>query len=1138
METKNKTQVSITDGLNEQQKQAVVNPINHCTKIVAGAGTGKTKIISKRFVKLVNDLIEDGVENPATRLLVITFTDKAANEMKGRIFQELKDNDVDCLGQDLWISTFHSFCSRILRKHSIEANLSPSLKMGEEKQLKDIFDNIIKRIKYGEANTIENLNETADLLGLNAELLNIDSVNKLNKINDLDVILDDIFPLIKKIKSLGIDAKEFLDKSTVAIKNYSKTIKTIPFGFSSKEEYLEEWEQHLKAYADDFCRYEDIIFKDDGKKEDKGAFQAIASEKLILDKNNARGKNACLQWSQATSFPENIDKIEEIELHLTKIVALIYAVYQKELEKLDTVDFDDLINKTIQILKQNEIIRLYYQKLFKHLIIDEFQDTNGSQLELIKLLLDNNNANITFVGDRKQSIYGFRFAQMENLEVLHNYIENKYSKKYEPITLEYNYRSTPHVLNAVNHVTKECLNLNEILNPNPNKTFDTENKHVKVTTLNGFSDSDNHKISEAKYIASEIIRLTKEENAKYKEFAVLVKSHSQAELIEKQLTEAGIPSIKKVNIGFFINPVIRNAVALLRLAKNIRDEIALARILKIKLSDQELYRLKIEADKEILKTKEFKELKKLTLSEKLTFIRENNLINNLDVPENVRDYTNRVFETIYSISQQKNTLSLLQIYYKLINEIKPYLELSGIEQYRVELDLRIFEKIIADFMQSENYVSISNFLDYIDRIKDNRSFELPTLAVKDIDAVQLLTVHASKGLEFPYTFIASISTSSKGGNSDGTNISFDLQYGDKPGFGIIVHKFEGKSTPKALLYKEIWKKPREKNEALRLFYVAVSRAEKYLNILNFEPYGNSRPAEYTRNFPMSVLSEAIDTSEITIEKQELRPFAIITDNQRTFNNRTSAPAAVQANFKMSFSQINTFNHCPNKYLFKYKYRYPELGNEKESSIVGSIVHNLIYSSYMNNKEFSEADIPMFLSGVQLESEDSTRINSLYSSFLTSDYSPQKLSGMAIYPERSFNFTHNIDGKNIEFTGDIDLLIKNADDTYSIIDFKTNKNIEKSLEDYYKQLYLYKMALSSERLNINELKILNLTDEAAKIFEPRYEELSQAENILNKEIISILSLANNTDCEPNANNQNCRDCGYLYICENSDGDQKL
>ena len=116
-----------TDGLNAEQKKAVENPVNTCTKIVAGAGTGKTKIISKRFVKLVFELMEQGVEEAPKHILVITFTDKAAGEMKGRIVKELEENGID--SDDLWVSTFHSFCSRILKKHSIEAGLSPAFKI-------------------------------------------------------------------------------------------------------------------------------------------------------------------------------------------------------------------------------------------------------------------------------------------------------------------------------------------------------------------------------------------------------------------------------------------------------------------------------------------------------------------------------------------------------------------------------------------------------------------------------------------------------------------------------------------------------------------------------------------------------------------------------------------------------------------------------------------------------------------------------------------------------------------------------------------------------------------------------------------------------------------------------------------------
>lgn len=116
-------------------------------------------------------------------------------------------------GARIVVSTFHSFCSKILRKHSIEANLSPSFKLGDEKQLKEIFDNIIKKIKYGEFNTIENIEKIASSLGLDAELLNINSVNKLEAIDDLDSVFEDIWNLIAKIKAQGLNAKDFLTKT-------------------------------------------------------------------------------------------------------------------------------------------------------------------------------------------------------------------------------------------------------------------------------------------------------------------------------------------------------------------------------------------------------------------------------------------------------------------------------------------------------------------------------------------------------------------------------------------------------------------------------------------------------------------------------------------------------------------------------------------------------------------------------------------------------------------------------------------------------------------------------------------------------------------------------------------------------------
>ena len=198
--------------------------------------------------------------------------------------------------------------------------------------------------------------------------------------------------------------------------------------------------------------------------------------------------------------------------------------------------------------------------------------------------------------------------------------------------------------------------------------------------------------------------------------------------------------------------------------------------------------------------------------------------------------------------KNKNSLTLLQIF-EIIKTKLPVFnikeETQATDTISLNNNLSILEKIIDDFEQNESYISVNSLIDYLDQIKDDRNFELPSINSQDVNAVQILTIHASKGLEYPYVFVLSIASSSK--TSDKSNIIFDMQYGNKPGFGIITNKFKGKPTPKALIYKQLWQKPREANEALRLFYVAVSRAKKYLNVLSFEPYASVKPVEYIQS---------------------------------------------------------------------------------------------------------------------------------------------------------------------------------------------------------------------------------------------------------------------------------------------------
>lgn len=815
----------IIDGLNEAQAKAVANPLQYCTKIVAGAGTGKTKIISKRFLKLVLELQEQGEENPQDKILVITFTDKAANEMKERIVKELEENGFSAsLHSDLWISTFHSFCIRLLKKYSIEAGLAPSFKIADEKQLEELYANIVKRIKYNESHTIENFEEICSNLGLSPNILSLESVAKLSKINALDTIFDDVYQMIKKIKSLGVTPQEFLEKSLVATQNFSEHISRTPFKFESKEDYANAWAEHFSAYTDSYC------------KADEDVFDAIAKEKILLDKN---GKRKAIDYGMAQGFPENIVPINDIEQHLAKVVAVIFAVYQFELAKRDLVDFDDLINKTIQIFKENEMIRSYYQNYFKQIIVDEFQDTNGAQLELIELLLNPENVDLTFVGDRKQSIYAFRYAQMENLDVLHKNVEKRYSKKFEPINLSINYRSTPEVLHAVNYVTENELNLNgENLCANPNLEYQDTSKDIKVTIVDGFENAYEQKIKEAEYISNEIEMLLKRDNAKYKDFAVLVKSHAQADIVEKELKKKNIPSVKKVNTGFFKESIVKNVISAFRLVKNIEDEQAFFRLLKAKFSDADIYRMKKSFDKKMYEKLSVDELKRLNLCQKFQQLYFEESLDDTSA----QNYAKVIYETINDIRKKKNSMTLLQI----LEVIKLNFCLgrfaSDFEKEQALNNLKIIEKIIDDFSQNENLISVNSLLDYWEQIAEDRNFELPTVFDDEVNAVQLLTIHASKGLEFPYVFVLSIASSSK--VADKSSMVFDMQYGDKPGFGIMVKNFDGKPNPKIAVYKNYWQKPREENEALRLFYVAVSRAKKYLNVLSFEPYSSVKPVEY------------------------------------------------------------------------------------------------------------------------------------------------------------------------------------------------------------------------------------------------------------------------------------------------------
>lgn len=1103
----NSTLENITLGLNNEQAQAVSNSIETCTKIVAGAGTGKTKIISKRYVKLIHDLLAKGEKKPLEHILVITFTEKASIEMKERIYKELKENHIEYFGQEPWISTIHSFCSKILKKHSIEANLSPAFKMGDENELGEIYDNLIKKITLGESSSIEDIGKIGSKLNIEPTIFSYENLNKLTAINDLEKIFADIFPVIKQIKSLGITPEYFMEKTLNSISNLSSTVKNLPTNVNTQEELAETWNRCLNNYILPSIDFYEITTDNKGKEKYNGIFKEVA--KIGFGYINRSRSN----WIEK-DFKQNIDNITEIEQLMTKYIAYIYALYQNELEKKDLVDFDDLINKTLFILKNNSEIKRFYQTYFEHIIVDEFQDTNGAQLRLLLELLSENNPKITFVGDKKQSIYGFRYAQMENLDLLHKKINKKYNKKYEDIELKYNYRSTPQVLNAVNFITTNELKLAEILSANPNKHFENINDAVKVSVLRGFEETRNYKELEAKYIASEIIKAKKEYSLRYKDFAVLIRSHSQADLLEEELLKYGIPSIKKANTSYFSKKVVKNLYSILNFAQNLRNEIAFIGILKIKSNERKIYELKIELDKHFNST----ENKELNLSEKILKLIEDKKFQELNINENLKNYIINIFNTVIELSANKKNLSLLGTYYVLINSIKPYENLKGIQKILADNDLAIFEKILTDFIQSEKYITLKTFNEYLNRIKDDTNFELPKTNNSTIDAVQLLTIHASKGLEFPYVFVANIQ---KRTESDNKNFIMDLRSDDNIdySFGLIIKKYNGNENPKVDIYKHLWANPKDKDEQRRLFYVAASRAQNFLNII----CGNNS-ADYINNMD-EFKTETIDVNEISVEKQQLE---FLQDKPKATNLiKANLITKIEKStpLNMSFSMLNTFTHCKNKYLLKYKFMYPEISDsEKKRAAIGSILHGLIYYSFVNSKIFTDKELTDYLKDMELTSIETDEILKMYEHYANSCYAPSHVK--KALPEYNFQYTIN----NSNFNGDMDLVIKSEDNSFDIIDFKTNKNIEKSLKDYCKQLYLYKSALEAQDKIVKNCIIFNITSSETKEIYLNENDLTNAKTEFEKDICAAKEFLKNGELQK-INTTNCKYCEYKYICQN-------
>ena len=426
----------ITKGLNEQQREAV-ECLTGPVLILAGAGSGKTKTLTHRIA----NLIAHGVQ--PSEILAVTFTNKAANEMRERLWR--------------LVSAFSSD-HFMLQKTQIPIALAPPRSF---MPYMGTFHGIAVRI----------LRQEADALDLTRDFVIYD--------------MDDQVSLIRRIMK-------------------------------------------------------DLKLSDNKQLKPKSVQSIISSEK-----NRGNGPE---EYEAGAFYPNQ------------KQIAKIFYRYEAEKRKAGALDFDDLLLYELDLLRNHPEVRKKWQKKFRHILIDEYQDTNMVQYNIVKLLV-NEDRNICVVGDDWQSIYSWRGADFTNIL---NFEKDFPGAKV--IKLEQNYRSTGRILAA----SQKVINKNE---QRTDKTLFTEAGEGEPVEIESLTDE----TAEANYVAMMILKMQKE-YPDFADFAVLYRTNAQSYAFEKAFMGMQIPYKIVGGVRFYDRKEVKDVLAILRLVTNQRDKVSLARV--------------------------------------------------------------------------------------------------------------------------------------------------------------------------------------------------------------------------------------------------------------------------------------------------------------------------------------------------------------------------------------------------------------------------------------------------------------------------------------------------------------------------------------------------------------------------------
>lgn len=1047
---------------NPTPEQALaINTIKSNVSLLAGAGSGKTYVLMKRFVQILRS---DLSVNP-TNIVAITFTRKAADEIKGRVRQAVSEcveqaqNDLERLRwqehlqkvESAPISTIHSLCSRILRDNPVETQLDPEFTILEDFEAQDFFKETLQQ--YLRKNIKENaaLRRLVQTYGVNSfvnqvtalgdklsELVREDNLAEpyLKAKEELPVLQQKLFAALREV----IEAREALGGKTKGRQTLTEAAGL-----------LDEMQKQLLAPEPD-CSLLDAsgVVKVSGK--------ALAAELTNL-------KNLRQELNHVILNAKGCDLVQDWLAVLQEFYACLSARKQEN----NVLFNDDLDLLAIEHLQKNEALRQKYQERYKYIMVDEFQDTNERQRQLIYLLcgnkLDNKN-NLFIVGDVKQSIYRFRHADVSVFNRVKEDIAQNAGKN---LGMKTNFRSTQSIVESCNtafcqlmDLPKEeiCLEHHEGANTGGAKVCLLQVPYKSKDDDLGAKEDKWQKEAEAiaAYLQQELPKVEPQLRPGASK-AILLRAMTHCEILRQTLQGYGINCVVVKGKGFYEQQEVLDILNLLAALHNRYASLELAGALRSNyfgLDDATLTRLfwQTENDK--------------PLWDVLQAVGSGELQLNLQ-PEQ-QALAMHAAERLRSLRQAAALMALPELFAQLWDELKPEFVLSQQENGPSKLaNIKKLRRLAQQYCQTKQ----ASLAEWLQNVKDLRasSSKEPAATVQADDALQIMTIHNSKGLEFDLVILPQLDKSVKG---DTASIKYlPGKEGEQGLLGIKVPDKE-MQLQNSGVYEQAKARDSEleEEESRRLLYVAMTRAQKQLLMVgtvaeeklpeaviglpaakgwwqqlqavyeaDWEKRESSCP--WVRLLCADALSPAVaqqgEQQQLALEPLALAPLPAYAACGRTC---------------FTASALQTYLHCQRQYYYQQVLAVPELeqtvvgeqAHELPASVTGSIVHKALelYNGYNAEAVFVIA-LDEFAPGAA-----ATQAKSMFDAYIVSDL----YKALPKKQKRELEFVQPLQ-QELVAEGVIDLLAFDEDGNMIIVDYKTGTPPE---PDEVKLGYAYQLAL--------------------------------------------------------------------------------